>query len=71
MSDNTTVEMMDMQARVLQRIQEFSIENPTIEEAVAVMNMTMPDYLLALDTIRGGNVVSASASVEFPLFLNA
>jgi len=57
-----TIDRQDMQDRIVQSMKEFEAENPAITEAMAVMNMTMPDYCLAMESIRGGQVViSASA----------
>jgi hypothetical protein len=68
MPDNTTTEeMKDLQARIVRRMEEFSVENPAIAEALAVMNMTMPEYVQAIDAIHGGQVFPASAYIALPL----
>jgi hypothetical protein len=60
-------ERQDMQDRIIQSMKDFAAENPAITEAMTVMNMTMPDYYLAMESIRGGQVISASAYVALPL----
>jgi len=71
MSDNTSEEVKDMQARVVQGMAEFSASNPEIAEALAVMNMTMPDYIRALEAIRGGHIVTTSAYAQIPVQMNS
>lgn len=63
----TSEEMKDLQARIVESMEEFSAQEPAITEALAVMNMTMPDYVRAMDAIRGGQVVSVSAYSTVPL----
>jgi hypothetical protein len=41
----------------------FSAQNPEIIEAMAVMNIALPDYLQAVEAIRGGQTMSASSVV--------
>ena len=68
MPDTTTPEeLKDIQARIVQRMTEFSAENPAIAEAMAVMNMTMPEYAQAMEAIHGGRVFPASAYIALPV----
>jgi hypothetical protein len=62
-----TTDPQEQEARLLQRIEEFRAANPEITEALSVMNMTMSDYLVAIDAMQGRQVFSASAQVEIPL----
>jgi hypothetical protein len=48
-------------------MKDFAAENPTIAEAMAVMSVTMPDYYRAMESIRGGQIITASAYVALPL----
>jgi len=59
-------EWQGMQERIIQGMKEFEAENPAITEAMTVMNMTMPDYYLAMESIRGGQIITASAHAAFP-----
>ena len=71
MTENTTSEdEQDLQAKIVNSMREFAAQNPAITEAMAVMNMTMPEYLQAIEAIRGGQIVSAS-SVVWPADLPA
>jgi len=67
MPDDTSQEMKDMQSVIVQRMNDFSAENPTIVEALTVMNMTMPDYFQAMDAIRGGQIASVSSYAPLPV----
>jgi len=62
MPDQTT-EQQGLQDQIAQQMKDFVAENPDIGEAMAVMNMTMPDYYLAMESIRGDRVISASVYV--------
>lgn len=56
-----------MQDRIIQSMKDFAAENPAITEAMNVMNMSMPDYYLAMESIRGGQIITASAYVALPI----
>ncbi|MFY9727257.1 MAG: hypothetical protein WB579_23100 [Bryobacteraceae bacterium] len=66
MPDETS-ERQEMQDRIVQSMKDFAAENPSIAEAMAVMNVTMPDYYRAMESIRGGQIITASAYVALPL----
>ena len=63
LNSGASMEAQDLQDRILQKMKEFSAQNPAIAEAMAVMNMTMPEYLEALDAIHGPRIVSGSSAV--------
>ena len=57
------------QEAVLNGIRDFSAKNPEIIEALAVMNLSMADYLQALAAIKGTETASCSPSAHVPLYL--
>ena len=65
MPDETS-ERQEMQDRVIQSMRDFAAENPALAEAMAVMNMTMPDYYLAMESIPRWPNVTASAYIALP-----
>ena len=60
---DTTGEQRDLQDRIIKGMKDFEAENPLITEALAVMNITMADYLQAMESLRGDQIVSASVYV--------
>ena len=52
-----------MQESIVGRMEEFSRDNPEIIEAMQVMNMSMPDYLQAIQSVREGETFSCSSSL--------
>jgi hypothetical protein len=58
------------QEAILEQIRDFSARNPQITEALEVMNLSMADYLQALETLRGGQTVSCSPSARLPLHVS-
>lgn len=69
MDDNNIVaeNLQELQARIVKDMERFAAQNPTIAEALAVMNLTMPEYMRAIEAIRGGEIVSASSVVSSAL----
>jgi len=57
-----------LQEAVVERMRELSEGNPEIVEAMRVMNMSMPDYLQALQAVR--EVDTFSCSADSNLLLN-
>jgi hypothetical protein len=49
-----------IQEQIVKQMQDFSAKNPQIAEALEVMNMSVADYLQAMEAIRGGQTVSCS-----------
>ncbi len=70
MPEDNTSERLAMQERIIQSMNDFAAENPAIAEAMTVMNMTMPDYYLAMESMRGGQIIAASAYVALPLHVH-
>jgi hypothetical protein len=58
------------QEAILKEIQDFSSRNPQIMEALEVMNLSLTDYLQALEAMRGGQIVSCSPSAHLPLYVS-
>ena len=56
-----------MQQKVVGEIEEFAKANPEIIEAMEVMNMSMPDYLQAMESVRATETFSCSSSSDLPL----
>jgi hypothetical protein len=50
-----------LQEEVLKAMSEFAKNNPEIIEALQVMNMSLADYLQAMECTRGGQTVSYSS----------
>jgi hypothetical protein len=55
-----------VQDTVLKQMEVFSQNNPEIVEALGLMNLTMADYLQAVEAIRGGQTFSCSSSSRLP-----
>jgi hypothetical protein len=71
MPENAAPEQMeDVQARIEQSLKEFSESNPAIAEALSVMNMTMSEYVQAMDAIQGRQILPASTYVSLPVQAN-
>jgi DNA-directed RNA polymerase specialized sigma subunit len=49
-----------VQAHIIREMQEFSTKNPQIAEALEVMNISLAEYLQAMEAIRGGQTISCS-----------
>jgi len=62
-NDTTNEDIQALQARIVEGMAAFSAQNPEIIEAMAVMNIALPDYLQAVEAIRGGQTMSASSVV--------
>jgi hypothetical protein len=56
-----------LQEALLSAVEEFSRENPQIIEAMQVMNMSMNDYLQAMESARGGQSASFTPIYHAPL----
>jgi hypothetical protein len=56
-----------VQQSILGSIEEFEKNNPEIVEAMGVMNMSMVQYLTAMESVRGGQSVSYSSSAHIPI----
>ena len=65
--EHNASEQMALQDRIIQSMKDFAAENPAVAEAMTVMNITMPDYYLAMESMRGGQIIAASAYVALPL----
>ena len=50
-----------LQEEVLKAMSEFAKNNPEIIEAMQVMNMSIADYLQAMESALGGQTVSYSS----------
>jgi hypothetical protein len=50
-----------LQEEVVKAMDEFAKANPEIIEAMRVMNMSLADYLQAMECARGGLTVSYSS----------
>jgi hypothetical protein len=55
-----------LQEEMLKKMQEFSRSNPEIMEAMDVMNMSMADYIEAMDSVRSTQIFSCSTSSRLP-----
>jgi hypothetical protein len=62
-SDTTNEDIQGLQATIVEGMAAFSAQNPEIIEAMAVMSIALPDYLQAVEAIRGGQTTSASSVV--------
>jgi hypothetical protein len=71
MEDQNKEQLSELQERLVSSIEEFSAANPTITEALAVMNMTLPDYVQAMESIHGAQVFPASSYVALPINVNS
>jgi hypothetical protein len=56
-----------IQRTVVEDIEEFAKNNPEIIEAMKVMNISMPDYLQAMESVRAAETFSCSSSSDLPL----
>lgn len=54
----------DIQQGVVEGMAEFSRNNPEIVEAMQVMNMSMPDYLQAIQAVREAETFSCSSDSD-------
>jgi hypothetical protein len=52
-----------LQEEVLRAMNEFAKNNPELMEAMNVMNMSLADYLRAMECARGGQTVSYSSNL--------
>jgi hypothetical protein len=55
-----------LQDSLLSEIERFSNENPEIVEAMKVMNMSMADYIAAMDSVRIPETFSSSTDMRLP-----
>ncbi|MGB6942534.1 MAG: hypothetical protein WBE37_09085 [Bryobacteraceae bacterium] len=65
--ENKTSE--EIQLTIVGDIEEFRKNNPEIIAAMEVMNMSMTDYLQAMESVRGGQTYSYSAASHIPIQL--
>ena len=66
--ENKTSE--EIQLTIVGDIEEFRKNNPEIIAAMEVMNMSMTDYLQAMESVRGGGKTdSYSAASHIPIQL--
>ena len=56
----------ELQEEVVEGMAEFARNNPEIIEAMRVMNMSMPDYLQAIQSVREAETFSCSSHSSLP-----
>lgn len=66
--DNTLepTDFETFQENMVSNIEQFSKDHPEIIEAMKVMNMSMADYIEAMDSVRGGQTFSSSSFCPIP-----
>jgi len=57
----------ELQDQIVEGMAEFSRNNPEIVEAMQVMNMSMTDYLQAIQSVREAETFSCSSHSDVPL----
>jgi hypothetical protein len=60
-----------LQEGIVKEIEQFSKDNPEIVEAMKVMNMSMDDYIQAMDSVRATQTFSCSSFTQLPTHLPA
>ena len=67
MPEDEVSTLEEIQQRVVGEMEGFAKANPEIIEAMRVMNMSMPDYLQALESVRAAETFSCSSTSDLPL----
>ena len=66
---NNALEPTDFEAlqeSVVREIEQFSTDHPEIMEAMQVMNMSIADYIEAMDSVRARQTFSCSSFSHLP-----
>jgi hypothetical protein len=64
MPENENKNPQELQNMAVAAMTQFLRENPEIEEAMQIMNMSLSDYLQAMESVRTGPTVSYSTYLQ-------